>query len=203
MSLELKTIDTLAGLAGSMPRIVSAGAAPRDQPLPKRAVAGVGADWFRCMPMDGARAAPPPPPATVEKVRLPVAWFTPPNGHVSGGRPSQGPAVSSQGMWVAMTWNCSEEPRGAGWLPNCIATLPSSFTSPLANDPKSMPAMMSSWKTTPEACETVIDVPGNTVGLAPPGVVIVRLLMVRPLPVVVVRAQILMALGSPLANRWV
>jgi hypothetical protein len=48
----------------------------------------------------------------------------------------------------------------------------------------------------PKSCETLITFPGNTVSPVPPGVVILRSLIVKPLPVVVERAQILMALGS-------
>ncbi len=103
---------------------------------------------------------------------------------------------STQGMWVAMTWNWRDEPRGAGAFPNCIATLPSSVTVPSDDDWKSMPAMMISWNPVPEPCETLITVPGNTVSPGTPGVLILRSLIITPPPTVVERAQILMALGS-------
>ena len=68
----MKTIDTLVGLAGSVPRMVREGAAVRDQPLPKGA-AGVGANsgavvmgCLRCIPIEGVLPAPPPLPAMVE-----------------------------------------------------------------------------------------------------------------------------------------
>ena len=109
MSLELNWSDTLVGLAGSVPRIVSAGADVRDQPLPKGAgtvteaaaeredgPVGAGVRWLRCSWKGWERAAPPPLPAVVEKARSPDDWLTPVVEQVGSGGPSQ-PPVSPPG----------------------------------------------------------------------------------------------------------
>ena len=101
------------GLAGSVPRIVSAGADVRDQPLPKGAgtvteaaaeredgPVGAGVRWLRCSWKGWERAAPPPLPAVVEKARSPDDWLTPVVEQVGSGGPSQPPVSGSCGAVV-------------------------------------------------------------------------------------------------------
>jgi len=112
----LKTIDTLVGLAGSVPRMVREGAAVRDQPLPKGAgeggaaeraegPAGVVAGWLSCRPIEGVVAAPPPLPATVMTSAWPVILLTRDVEQVEQdgqGRPSQPPVSGVFGLVVAV-----------------------------------------------------------------------------------------------------